>query len=62
MEKHRKLHMTTELLAVAVSVPAALALARSKGPLTSSQRKGLYTYAAVTALVDGYLLYQWLKK
>lgn len=62
MEKHRTLHITTELLAVAVTVPAALALAKSKGPLTAKQRRNLRVYAAATLAVDGYLLYQWLKK
>jgi len=62
MEKHRTLHITTELLAVAVTVPAALALARHQGPLTEKQRKRLRLYAAATLSIDGYLLWKWFRK
>ena len=62
MEKHKGLHVVTEALAVAVTVPAALALARHQGPLTEKQRKRLRLYAAATLAIDGYLLWQWFKR
>jgi hypothetical protein len=62
MEKHKDFHILTEAFAVLVTVPTAISIARTKGPLSASQKKRLYLYAAGTLLVDGFLLWQWLKK
>jgi hypothetical protein len=62
VEKYKGLHIVTEALAVAVTVPAALALAKHQGPLTKEQRKRLRMYAAATLVIDGYLLWKWFRK
>jgi len=62
VEKYKGLHIVTEALAVAVTVPAAWALAKHQGPLTPEQRKRLRLYALGTLAIDGYLLWKWFKR
>jgi hypothetical protein len=58
----KHLHMATEAMAILITVPAALALARTTGPLTKKQKAALRRYAWATLVIDGYFLAQWFRK
>jgi len=62
MQEHKGFHMVTEALAVFVTVPFALALAKHQGPLTPEHRSRLRLYAVTTLAVDGYLLWKWMTR
>ncbi len=57
-ETQRSLHISTELLAVAVAVPILWGIAAAP-KLTTKHRTFLRVLAVSTLIVDGWLLWQW---
>ena len=59
-EQQASLHMVTEAIAVLAIAPITFYIARSNPELPKWQRNFLYGVAAVTVVVDGYLLIKWV--
>jgi hypothetical protein len=60
-KRQRNLHVTAEAIAVVAVAPLLLHVAAQERPLTKTERHAVTAVAIGTLLIDGYLLYRYLR-
>ena len=58
----KKLHMSTEAIALGLVAPALVFIAKNNPQLPARQRQFLVATAIGTLAVDGYFLWKWMQE